>query len=1851
MNYSPKFSTVLAIFFAAIMLTTPVAMAAPGVDSSNSGEIPDASLDEVQTQSPDEVEVSSELESEDSNGEITEVLVRLDADSSQFRSNVEDEVDSVSDEQEQLKQDAEITQQTLERYAESDEGIEIINSFWLVNAALVEIDTEETDLDDIASVDGVSELHPNYNVELVEPDGDVDSNEFGDADYTYGLEQINAPNVWDDFDTQGEDTSVAVVDTGINADHIEFADRDEIDDNWAAFDFNGLEMDTEPFDENGHGTHVAGTVLGGDASGTSIGVAPDAELIPINVFPDPDGGTTLAAIIGGLENAVEQGADVANFSLGGAGFAAIYIDLVKNAKEAGTLIVSSSGNDGPGSDGTPANVFNSSAIGATDENAQVTDFSTGSEVDTEATWGTIAPSSWPDEYVTPDFSAPGADVMSSYVPGDDEYTALSGTSMAAPHVAGAAALLMSEHDLSPSEVKDLLEETATKPNPSEISSATIGDAEMVSSGQGDNLFDDDVADVRYGYGIADVYAAFIYLDENTATIEGEVTDGEDAVGEQIVDVDDPGIRSVKTDDDGEFVVDVVAGEYEFSVDSFGETASETVSVGDGETETVSLELSNVAAVELLQSQPPEVASGDGFDIAVNAANIEEIIVDFGEDSTVSKENVTVMLGEDEIELGVPTDLTDEEDLFTGEAVISVTTDADAGESLELVHTFTGSGSDIEDVSSGVTQVLAEDAEPENVELVEFDAADEVIPSQPSLAGTVTLENPGDFTQDVTVAHSIISPPLGLFPEQVTVGAGETVEVDIGPYNWFVIGDPGISINHRVDVFQDGSTVESGVETTEFVGATGSAGTVTDVDTGEPIVGATVTVTDPAGEEFVGISGVSGEYDVGGPELPGTYTVEVAHDGYVTTETEVDVEDGPVQADVELVSDPVYEFSMDADEVYSIGIPGPIEGDTVGDVIEADTEGVIYAYDPETGGWTQAAVDDSVSALDALVVIPTEDANASIELAGDAGDSSTAAPVDRNIEEGWNFIAPSSYNTPDNAFVTTSEELRILQIGSHTEPASGMAIDGEFSDGSLFDDVGSEVVNPFSGYFVFVDDDGVHSGELYDGLSLADANERLNLDTEAFSVDIVGENSDQLITDASVTVENTSFATVSTDASTGSDGIIGLNHLPEDEEQVLSIEADGFVDDRVTADNDSSVTLQEERFFQIDDFEISETTLEPGQEFEVEYTVTNVGAETAMQAVEVEFGQNVQLARSEMDTFAISSQMIELEPGESETVTVTDVVSEQQPVAPQEVAVITNAAGADLQDTEAIDVEVIPEIDEVELSFNEQAVGVDEEGDQAVVVEDVTAEAGQYVVITEDGEDVTEVGAVQLNDRVVGEDVVVPVDDATPGTHVAHIVEDLSEFTDESADTSDEESVLVTDDADVLDAVLTFEDDSFDSETDVVTVEEASVFDGADNERNFTVDLHPTDAAGEVIADEAVGQSANLTGENTDVSIDLDENITATDEYVAMIHLGDSEEPLSTPPLTAAAGSGLAPVVDSAAVEIVPDAGFMIESLDAPESVLLGQSFEAEAAIENVGDDTATQTVTFEFDGDEIAAEDVEIEGGETETIVFGPVDSEDIGAGEFEHSVSTDDDSETAPIEITSTNVELNEQALGTDADGEDAVLVDDVSAGAGLSVVVTDTDLNEVGSVQLEESLANESVTVPVDSTAGTHVAHVTSDPNDLESMDTDSSQENLLVNDAASIFAATLEFGDQDVDAGAEEVNVSVANLVDGMDDDTEFVVDLHPTTEDGDIIGDEAVGQSETITGENEEVTIELEEELEESDEFVAMLHVGPSGEPLSTPPILTLDGDELVPVVDSGEVTVDDDEQASMTAPATVAVAGL
>lgn len=308
---------------------------------------------------------------------------------------------------------------------------------------------------------------------------------------TWGLERCNALAAWGLFGNRGKGITIGLLDTGVDAEHPDLQGKIA---HWVELDDAGYEVaGSRPHDSDAHGTHCAGTLVGGDTSGRCIGLAPEARVAAALVLNGKQGGSD-ARILAGIDWAVNRGVDVISLSLGGLVMdpetPSTYMEAILSCIEAGIPVVAAIGNEGEQTTGSPGNNLFALSIGATDHLDRVAAFSGGR---TQIIYENdhIDPTDLPMPYSKPELTAPGVAIHSS-VPGGG-YQSFSGTSMATPHVAAAIALLLSATTIRDKEagvqrafvIQDLI-----------IGSVT----DLGESGQ----------DHRYGFGRLDILRAISF---------------------------------------------------------------------------------------------------------------------------------------------------------------------------------------------------------------------------------------------------------------------------------------------------------------------------------------------------------------------------------------------------------------------------------------------------------------------------------------------------------------------------------------------------------------------------------------------------------------------------------------------------------------------------------------------------------------------------------------------------------------------------------------------------------------------------------------------------------------------------------------------------------------------------------------------------------------------------------------------------------------------------------------------------------------------------------------------------------------------------------------------------------------------------------------------------------------------------------------------------------------------------------------------------------------------------------------------------------------------------------------------
>ena len=272
--------------------------------------------------------------------------------------------------------------------------------------------------------------------------------------HTWGPQRVGAPQVWaSGFFGQG--VLIGLIDTGVDGAHKDLAGKVVRFRNFTKISA----PDETPFDDEGHGTHCAGIMAGGDKSGAAIGIAPKLRIIAAKGL-DKNGAGGMVGLIRSLNwmadpdgsSATHDQPTAVSCSWGATlnlpVISRIFWMSISALRDANVLPIVASGNEGVGKLSVPGSYPHSFAVGATEESDHVADFTSRGTVK----WGSTT-------YIKPNISAPG-DFIYSSIPGD-KYDYMSGTSMATPAVAGVAALLKSANrNLNATQIEALICRTA-----------------------------------------------------------------------------------------------------------------------------------------------------------------------------------------------------------------------------------------------------------------------------------------------------------------------------------------------------------------------------------------------------------------------------------------------------------------------------------------------------------------------------------------------------------------------------------------------------------------------------------------------------------------------------------------------------------------------------------------------------------------------------------------------------------------------------------------------------------------------------------------------------------------------------------------------------------------------------------------------------------------------------------------------------------------------------------------------------------------------------------------------------------------------------------------------------------------------------------------------------------------------------------------------------------------------------------------------------------------------------------------------------------------------------------------------
>ncbi|WP_420032817.1 S8 family serine peptidase [Streptomyces sp. cg28] len=416
----------------------------------------------------------------------------------------------------------------------------------------------------------------------------TDSSADGDDTPEWGVSDIKADQVWDQYQDRGEGIVVASVDSGVQYDHPDLVQQyrgnngdGTFTDDYNFYDATGVCTTDAPCDDNGHGTHTMGTMVGKNG----IGVAPNAKWMAAKACGGSQGECVDSDLLAagqwilaptdhnGQNPRPDLAPNIVNNSWGGDD-GTFYTDIVNSWNAAGIFEAFAAGNDGDGTTCStthpPGAQTETYGVGAYDANGKIASFSG------------FGPSPL-DGSMKPNISAPGVDIESTW-PGSS-YNTEQGTSMATPHVAGAVALLWSA---TPSLIGDI-----------------AGTRELLDEGARDV---DDThcggtagANNVWGEGKLDILSSIDKAPHTAATVTGKVTD--QATGAALNNItvkatDASGsVRTVTTGTDGTYRLPLAAGTYSFAFSGYGYANGSTtgVTLTEQQTYTQDITLTAVAS--------------------------------------------------------------------------------------------------------------------------------------------------------------------------------------------------------------------------------------------------------------------------------------------------------------------------------------------------------------------------------------------------------------------------------------------------------------------------------------------------------------------------------------------------------------------------------------------------------------------------------------------------------------------------------------------------------------------------------------------------------------------------------------------------------------------------------------------------------------------------------------------------------------------------------------------------------------------------------------------------------------------------------------------------------------------------------------------------------------------------------------------------------------------------------------------------------------------------------------------------------------------------------------------------------
>ena len=446
------------------------------------------------------------------------------------------------------------------------------DAYWIANA--LRVTGDQSLLNAIAGRADVMRIEPDRTYHIYEPMTADDRPTVNAVEW--GISNIRAPQVWTDFGVRGEGVVVANIDTGVQYNHPALVNQYR-GNNGGTFNHNYNWFDPSrvcgnpslaPCDNNNHGTHTMGTMVGFDGGANQIGVAPGARWIAAkgcesNSCSDAallsSGQWVLAPTdLAGANPRADLRPHIVNNSWGGGGGDTWYLATVNAWRASGIFPAFSNGNSGPScnTSGSPGDYAESYSSGAFDINNAIASFSSRGGVGSR---------------IKPNLAAPGVNVRSSVNGGG--YSAFNGTSMASPHTAGTVALMWSA---APTLVGDLTQTAAL------LNQTAADTSDLTCGGTASN-------NNVWGEGKLDAFAAVEQSPRGpVGTLAGTITNanGGAPVAGATVQITGPVNRTATTGADGAYRFVLPVGTYAVSVSAFGfANGSANATVTQGQTTT------------------------------------------------------------------------------------------------------------------------------------------------------------------------------------------------------------------------------------------------------------------------------------------------------------------------------------------------------------------------------------------------------------------------------------------------------------------------------------------------------------------------------------------------------------------------------------------------------------------------------------------------------------------------------------------------------------------------------------------------------------------------------------------------------------------------------------------------------------------------------------------------------------------------------------------------------------------------------------------------------------------------------------------------------------------------------------------------------------------------------------------------------------------------------------------------------------------------------------------------------------------------------------------------------------------